>query len=1543
MASKGVTTDLVIRTSEIKTKPLDDLLVTLEKLTVALDALDKEGGPASKSLQELTSEARKFEQVAAELAGRKALLESFEGAQRGADLAKKSLVEAKRALEEFQATLPEKKKDRTADQAAQFDVLSKAVKSATASARQAEKSLGTTSDKLQAIGIDASNAAEELQRLAAAERAAVAGLDRATVNVQGYSQALRDQKQALRDKAAAEATAAAAAESAAAAARKAEQAESDRLALLEAAGRARQQQQGQEMAAGELATIREYEERERRRAEAIKATTDALARQRAQEKEAASNLRVLGGEAEKAAEDYRKLADEARDLASKAAPSTRTLAQEIGKLANPAREAAMSMGEIEQALAAVTQRQARASQAFHQGEDDLKQLAQDHLLLGKALRETERQAGALDGYREAQQQFERTGSALERARQALASYAAQARASGTSDDALEQGLREQRAELDRLVGAYQRQAAAVSQMGGRLREAGVDLRNLADAEARIVQQAQALRRALDAASDSTTRLGQATQRAQEAGKKWGEEQRTALSLTQRIRGQILSLTAAYVGLFGVISEARASLDAVTSTQAVTNRMAVAFGDDPGEVSRQLKMVEADADRLGTSLRGAAEGYSRFAVAARSGGASAEETFFVFSKMTEVSRVFKLSAEEQKRVFKALEQMMSKGKIQAEELSQQLGDSLPGAMSMMAKAMKMSSAELFKAMEKGQVSSKNLVLFANEYAKAVKDQVVKASKSWQAELQRLDTSLYKFRQNVGSGGFAESMGALARALSDALNSEDGRKAAQALSDVFGFVADAARQVVPVVQGFFAAIADGVQLVKDFGTDLTELANGMRALIGLDAARPVEDLNEALRELGRVLAEIALVAAVAMMLKFGGAAVEAGSAVTSFGAAVVAALAGGGGVAAALTVVKGGVKALTEAWEGLNVVARAFILVGVFEVFKAIGDAAYEASVTVRKFAGGLVGIAKVMAGFATGGREGMMAAYAEVQDYVKALDDEVAAEKRAAKAREDAAKKSAAAWEKAKGYALPGSEVAGESRRLAARGAAAAQDRENALLPKKPILLAADDTKKAEAEARRAQKAYEALLRTVDRGLDAMELKGAKGGARELEEALAAIDQQYEQLYEKIEQLNKSDRKAAVARADAAKELIKANTRVEFERKAAAERLTGIEAERDALLEAAKARAEADPGAALQVQQELIEITTRYRDRVVEAAEAALLLAEAQGRIADAAKFRATITKAKAFDPQAELRQAQIADLQKQLDLQTQLRDTQIARVQAQVDPTGVDTAAETARIMAEFQGRLTAITAQIRELATAGGDLALVGQIDALNAELAITDQRTVDVQNQVVQSFGSGLTEVFMESTSAIAKWARGVGSFSDAWVAARDSVRNFAASFLQMLAQILAQKAAMNLINGLLGGGQGANFVGPQEPTVWQGLLGSFSKLATMHNGGIVGSPGGWSQSAPALAFAGAPRFHSGGLPGLAADEVPAILQRGEEVLSRDNPRNILNGGGMTQAAPTSPGITVVNTIDPEQVVAAGLSDRAFVNYIAANKSQVRKAIGL
>ena len=53
--------------------------------------------------------------------------------------------------------------------------------------------------------------------------------------------------------------------------------------------------------------------------------------------------------------------------------------------------------------------------------------------------------------------------------------------------------------------------------------------------------------------------------------------------------------------------------------------------------------------------------------------------------------------------------------------------------------------------------------------------------------------------------------------------------------------------------------------------------------------------------------------------------------------------------------------------------------------------------------------------------------------------------------------------------------------------------------------------------------------------------------------------------------------------------------------------------------------------------------------------------------------------------------------------------------------------------------------------------------------------------------------------------------------------------------------------------------------------------------HEGGMAGEPAP-SRQVPAFVFAGAPRYHSGGIAGLRPDEVPAILQRGETVIPKN-----------------------------------------------------------
>ncbi len=112
----------------------------------------------------------------------------------------------------------------------------------------------------------------------------------------------------------------------------------------------------------------------------------------------------------------------------------------------------------------------------------------------------------------------------------------------------------------------------------------------------------------------------------------------------------------------------------------------------------------------------------------------------------------------------------------------------------------------------------------------------------------------------------------------------------------------------------------------------------------------------------------------------------------------------------------------------------------------------------------------------------------------------------------------------------------------------------------------------------------------------------------------------------------------------------------------------------------------------------------------------------------------------------------------------------------------------------------------------------------------------------------------------------------------------------------------AFLNSIGGLFakffGGGGGGGF-GSGVPFGNQDL-GLF-----LHSGGLAGAAGGAWRAVDASAWAGAPRYHRGGIAGLQADEVPAVLRRGEEVLTQSDPRHRDNAGARGAAA----GPTVVN----------------------------------
>lgn len=90
----------------------------------------------------------------------------------------------------------------------------------------------------------------------------------------------------------------------------------------------------------------------------------------------------------------------------------------------------------------------------------------------------------------------------------------------------------------------------------------------------------------------------------------------------------------------------------------------------------------------------------------------------------------------------------------------------------------------------------------------------------------------------------------------------------------------------------------------------------------------------------------------------------------------------------------------------------------------------------------------------------------------------------------------------------------------------------------------------------------------------------------------------------------------------------------------------------------------------------------------------------------------------------------------------------------------------------------------------------------------------------------------------------------------------------------------------------------------------------------------------------FAGAARYHGGGIVGLGSKEVPIIAEQGEEVLTRGDPRHSANGGGAVN-------VKNVNVFDPADVLEASMATEAgqkvILNFLAANPRKVRQTLGV
>ena len=213
--------------------------------------------------------------------------------------------------------------------------------------------------------------------------------------------------------------------------------------------------------------------------------------------------------------------------------------------------------------------------------------------------------------------------------------------------------------------------------------------------------------------------------------------------------QVAGALGAGLGLNALISNMR-----TTATQlSVVKNTLENVSETTTEYAQSLEFLKKIANEYGQNQNSLIGSFAKFKAAAAGAGVQLDEIKRIYESMTRAAGAYHLSAEQTQNVMMAVEQMFSKGKVTAEELRRQLGNALPGAFVMMAKAageagvtVNGTTAELEAAMKAGRVLAADVL---PEFAKILDETTRDANfDSLQSSLNRFQNSWINFVEKTG---------------------------------------------------------------------------------------------------------------------------------------------------------------------------------------------------------------------------------------------------------------------------------------------------------------------------------------------------------------------------------------------------------------------------------------------------------------------------------------------------------------------------------------------------------------------------------------------------------------------------------------------------------------------------------------------------------------------------------------------------------------------------------------------------------------------------
>ncbi|OOG19125.1 hypothetical protein BWD42_04025 [Sphingobacterium sp. CZ-UAM] len=217
---------------------------------------------------------------------------------------------------------------------------------------------------------------------------------------------------------------------------------------------------------------------------------------------------------------------------------------------------------------------------------------------------------------------------------------------------------------------------------------------------------------------------------------------SALAKLGGIGSKVFGLLATAIG-FDSLQQAVTKIYEITLQLDSLNTVMKYTSGSTDEFNRNMDFLNRTTDHLGLEFMSTSNAFRLWTGAAKESNLTSSQTRWIFESVAKATATMRMSADDTQGVFLALSQMLSKGKVSAEELRGQLGERLPGAFAMAAQAIGVTEQELDKMLKNGEVVAYDfLPKFAAQLDKTFGNETDNKVVSLQGSVNRFQNSITK---------------------------------------------------------------------------------------------------------------------------------------------------------------------------------------------------------------------------------------------------------------------------------------------------------------------------------------------------------------------------------------------------------------------------------------------------------------------------------------------------------------------------------------------------------------------------------------------------------------------------------------------------------------------------------------------------------------------------------------------------------------------------------------------------------------------------------